>query len=526
MRLSRLLVCLLLAGTGAAPAFAQETAVNVPIQSIGLFKNGLAVVRRHVTVPGPGVYRIENVPAPVHGTFFVESAATVSATVTTREVEIPADDVEGLDLQRALAGKTVTIYFRDAGLVPVIGTVVAPQPAADRTGTPSSVARFLILQTTTGRSYVDTATIAHVAANGQASSIKTRKPVLLLTVEGGRPGNIDISVMYLTTGIGWAPSYRVDFSNAARLRIEQQAVIRNELEDFAADVRLISGFPNVPFANVLSPLSSGSTWASFFRQLSSRMSAGTNSSVLTQTVVSNRSDSPENIVDMSTLLSESAVDLHYQSIGRRSLNRGDVVSLAVGAAEAAYERIVEWVVPDTRTPEGRRVQEYSVQPAVSPEDGAWDAVRFKNPLPFPMTTAPATITNGSAFNGQTTSSFVNMGEQATLRITKALSIRTQSTEQEVAAPARDVVRVGSAEYRRVSVQGELSVANHRATAVTVVVRRQFSGDLTTAGAEPRVTLLESGVYAVNKRHELAWTMVMAPGEVRTLPYAYSVLVRN
>ena len=50
------------------------------IQSIGLFKNGLAVVRRNVAVPGPGVYRIEDVPAPMHGTFFIESAATVTAT--------------------------------------------------------------------------------------------------------------------------------------------------------------------------------------------------------------------------------------------------------------------------------------------------------------------------------------------------------------------------------------------------------------------------------------------------------------
>ena len=39
------------------------------ITSVGLFKNGLAVVKRTVKLPGPGTYRIDDVPQPVHGTF-------------------------------------------------------------------------------------------------------------------------------------------------------------------------------------------------------------------------------------------------------------------------------------------------------------------------------------------------------------------------------------------------------------------------------------------------------------------------
>jgi hypothetical protein len=44
-------------------------------------------------------------------------------------------------------------------------------------------------------------------------------------------------------------------------------------------------------------------------------------------------------------------------------------------------------------------------------------VRFRNPLPFAMTSGPAIITTGGNLTGQTTSLFVNAGEQTSLPIT-------------------------------------------------------------------------------------------------------------
>jgi hypothetical protein len=53
---------------------AEEIPVKSRLVSLGLFKNGLAVVRKAVSIPGPGTYRIDDVPEPVHGTFWIESA--------------------------------------------------------------------------------------------------------------------------------------------------------------------------------------------------------------------------------------------------------------------------------------------------------------------------------------------------------------------------------------------------------------------------------------------------------------------
>lgn len=49
------------------------------VLSAGLFKNGLAVITREYTVPGPGSYTFASLGSPVHGTLWVESATAVVA---------------------------------------------------------------------------------------------------------------------------------------------------------------------------------------------------------------------------------------------------------------------------------------------------------------------------------------------------------------------------------------------------------------------------------------------------------------
>ena len=158
------------------------------------------------------------------------------------------------------------------------------------------------------------------------------------------------------------------------------------------------------------------------------------------------------------------------------------------------------------------------------DDGeAWDAVRFQNPLDYPMTTGPAMIVAKGRFNGQRTSHWVNPGERTTLRITKALSIRTRSTEHEVPGE-REYVDVGGRRFRKTEVTGELLVCNHRKESVQAVIRREFSGELLEADESPENKLREEGVYSVNPRHQLQWSLNLEPGQEKTLRYRYSVLV--
>ena len=56
----------------ASPQEEKEAESN--ITSVALFKNGLSVVRLEVLIPNPGIYRLSDVPEPVHGTFLVNFA--------------------------------------------------------------------------------------------------------------------------------------------------------------------------------------------------------------------------------------------------------------------------------------------------------------------------------------------------------------------------------------------------------------------------------------------------------------------
>ena len=536
-------VCVCLVSSVMALA---DEVVKAPVQSAGLFKNGLALVRRTTVLKGPGVFRVEDLPTPVHGTFWIESPVPVTATAGMRLVEMPAADGP-VDLQDDLAGRSVDVYLHDSDRA-ISGRVVE---VTEATGSKAwnrryerpqyyssymysgmtSPARYLIVDKgDRSREYIDISQIARVSVNSNEKTIKRKQPVLMLQVSDpgpetpNRPAEIPVTISYLSKGLSWAPSYRVDLKDDKHLTIEQQAVVRNELAELKdAELLLISGFPSMQFGHVLSPLSPETNWASFFQQLNQQFgSMASAMSNMTQQVAIRPDDSGG--LDLPAAPNGEGVDLHYQPIGRRTLDEGDAMSLSVSSAEAEYERIMEWVVRDNRDAAGRYTQDRS-QDAEKLQDTVWDSVRFKNPFAFPMTTAPAMILQKGRFAGQQQSYWVNAGEETTLRITKALAVRVRSVEQEVPGQ-REIVFVGGNDYRKVGVKGELSIRNGRNEDATMIVRRQFAGDLTRADREPKLELREEGIYSVNRRNELTWTLPLKAGESVTLSYEYTVLVDN
>lgn len=532
------------------PASAEETPVGSKIVAVGLFKNGLAVVRREATVVGPGSYRIDDVPSPVHGTWFVECDAPVETAVRMRDVDVPIDQAGGGSLQEELAGKRVIVHLREGKNSPVKGTVVRPpQPRREEAARPASpygrpaygyeaapreASRFLVLENGKGRTYVDLGQIAALETEDEVTTVKKRRPQLVLTVGERKDGDkkpVTIGLTYLARGLSWAPSYRVDISDPKSLALEQTAVLRNELADLeGATVSLISGFPSIRFAHVTSPLAAQSSWAGFFNELNQRIQPGhmilSNAAVVRQQarVMDNE---PAAGLDLSATPAGEGVDVHYQSIGPRTLAEGDSLSLTVARGKADYERIVEWLVPDNRDADGNPIRRGRGEESEDYDDSPWDALRFRNPLPFPMTTAPALVVSGGRFNGQQLSTWANTGEETVLHVTRALSVRTRHVEHEdvrQGGDERNIVWIGGRRFRQTTVQAELTVSNHRKEAIALVIRRRFSGDLVSADGDPRSRLREEGVYSVNRRNELVWSLPLKSGEEKKLTYRYTVLV--
>jgi hypothetical protein len=202
------------------------------------------------------------------------------------------------------------------------------------------------------------------------------------------------------------------------------------------------------------------------------------------------------------------------------LAEGDALSLSVASGKADYERLVEWNVPDERGADGRRTD----QTAVADQNSAWDVVKFANPLPFAMTTAPAIFIREGKFLGQQTSHWVAPGNNSTMRITKALSVRTLCREQESQTDERQSVWVGARRYRQISVKGELTVINSRSVDTKLIINRGISGELVSADDNPKNTLATEGIWSVNRRNGLQWELTLTPGAKKVLKYAYNVMV--
>jgi len=112
----------------------------------------------------------------------------------------------------------------------------------------------------------------------------------------------------------------------------------------------------------------------------------------------------------------------------------------------------------------------------------------------------------------------------TLRVTKALSIRTLHTEKEVKGNRKDLY-IGGDRYYRATVESELRANNHRSQEVSMVIRRRFSGKLVRADRKPKCTLGQEGVFSVNHSNECAWNLKLKPGQDVKIKYRYTVLVR-
>ena len=535
-------VCLVVSSLLAA----EEELLESRTTSVDLFKNGLAVINRGVALPAPGQYRIEDVPHPVHGTFWVESDAKVTTRLSQRVVEEPARSSLDIDFQEELAGREVVIHFSDSGVPPVVGKVVAlAPPKGEEAWSPAYRSRIharryhtrspwgeqplLIVQAPQGRTYVAPSSIAYIQAKGAGEQVKRRVPVLLISVGAIERKPASLGISYLAKGIAWAPSYRIDLSHSTQLVIRQNAIIKNELADLASvTVRLISGFPSVQFGHVMSPLSLKTSWADFFQELAqSRPSPyASGGQAVAQQVVSLNTIAPGRPTDLSAIPTGEGVDLHCHDIGEQTIEEGGSLCVDIASATAPYERTVEWLVPDTRGADGRHIGDH-VRRRAPEKYGSepWDALRFKNPFPFPMTTAPAMVVANGRFNGQRVSYWANVGEETTVRITKALSVRTHSFEREEKRK-RELVYVGSREIRKALVTGELWVSNNRKESIALVIRRRFSGDLVRADRSPKHIQLGSGACSVNRRNELMWHVRLRPGDQVKLEYRYSVLVRN
>lgn len=515
------------------------------IQSVSLFKNGVALIREDFFAPQSGQFALDAVPYAIHGTFFIQSTANVEAVLTQRPCEESVGAVNDLNYQKDLTGKKVRVYFTNANLPPVDGTVaevnpsashtVPPPAASDATSryylqyassyyssrrdpfeTPNAASPILVLNTKSGQTVLQQSSIARIDVEGEIGTVTRTRPTLLFNVQTDKPAKISVS--YLTKGIAWAPAYKIQLpnetSNRGTMTIEQTATLVNQWRDFRdAEVSLISGYPKIGCENVVSPISNKANLSAFFNQML-RPESGDRGNMMSQMVMNSRmpDDDANDFPSGSVAASGDGPDIYYHAIGVRSMNKEEVLALSNGKKEAEFERIVEWTVSNPRDEYGR--DRGDQQNSNTP----WDSIQFINPFDFPMTTGPAAIVTEKQFLGQSTSYWTSPGERTTIPITKSLSVSVKADEKEVGRT--DELHYMGVRCRRITVAVELTIANRRAEPIKAVIKKQFSGELENPVEGAKVVQINQNLNALNRQNEIRWELPLQSGEKKTLKFEY------
>lgn len=153
-----------------------------------------------------------------------------------------------------------------------------------------------------------------------------------------------IKIVSPEPGISWAPAYALDISDEKTLRLVARASLINDSLDLdGVDVRLVTGFPNVPFLNIQDPFTSFQNLQMF---VSALMRAGAPEdaaqSGMAYQMARNRLSEKLDFAEafpISQATGEQNEDLFFYPLSKVTLKRGDRGYHVLFTAESEYAHV-------------------------------------------------------------------------------------------------------------------------------------------------------------------------------------------
>ena len=549
-------VLLLLTASHARAGRVAET--RVKIDRIALFKNGLGYFTSGATLPkGASTIKLGQLPVPSHGTFWVGYPKDLKVRgLFTRmediEESMPARSVA--ELLQVNVGRRVTVTI-GSGDAPVIrGTIVsvmpddtAPEPPSPyimdtrrpqsgRWQPPYRSPSLVVIKTEDGGNVaLNAGSITRADFEGEdvktTVNVKSKRPSMRMALdESAKDQRIGLS--YLARGITWSPSYLIDISDAKTAKLSAKAVVINEVADLKdVQLELVTGFPNIRFGEVNSPMAMSQSLKDFLNALSSGRSEsrGRGQFMMQQQVMMNDPNygnpigapMPGYSTARAGTVSE---DLFLYPVDHFSLRRGETAYLGLFTAEVPCRHIYIWKIPDMLDSNERYRRERESDDERLAEK-VWHACRLTNNMKMPWTTATAEFVKDGQITGQDICYYTAAGTETTIRINRAMNVLAEEAELEQNRE-RNAATFHGSRYDLVKVRGELKLENRLDKTANVEITKQLSGEVLETDPEATDTPTAKGLKRVNPRHVLVWEIALEPGERRTLSYTYEVYVRN
>ncbi len=497
---------------------AAPTPTGGRVVAASLFKNGYAVVVREIPVTD-GKATVGEVPRAALGTLWFVPAegaqlrSVVSSVVKTK-TPAPLSSLE--EVLAANVGQSVQVAFATED--PALGKAQTGRIV-------SAEGQLLVLRTAAGTVALPKAAIRSVlSASGTLKwqkEVETTKRVVRIETQGAPTGKV--LMVSLERGLLWAPSYALDASDPKRLRILCKATLVNDLTDLKqADLRLVTGFPNVPFAPFDEPLSAASSdevVAGLMRAGAPDLTRREGLLLSQNAVAADRMNLDAAFGSAPIAAGDQLEDLFFYRLPGVELNTGDRGLYYLLAAESDYEHLHTWDIADPMAgrPEPERLPDEAGE--------VWNCLKFTNQSGLPWTTAPATVLQQGQILGQDTLRYTGRGAEALVRITKALDVRAQLREEETARE-RGAIRnsSGSPVFDKVTVKGTLSVKNAKADEIRLRIRKELTGEVEQADGNVRTTKTAKGLRDANPTARLEWNETLPAGGSLERSYTYTVLV--
>jgi hypothetical protein len=564
-KLARVLCVLAAAGIAfsvVAAEPAKPAAVQTRVKRVALFKNGLGFFVREGTLTGDASnVLLGPFAAPSHGTFWVSCPpsaglkSVVAREVTVKE-ETPAATIR--ELFRANTGREVILGEPYQGMTGTVlgfasdryAAATAPDPYA--MGPPrasgyqdySGPGEYVLFRTVLGTIALDPGQFSRVQFTSPDFATSYLREVKRIEVEAAfsAPKKGDwLSVSYLAKGIAWAPSYVVDISHPKAAQLSASATIINEAERLdGAHVDLITGFPNLAFADVVSPIARKEELAAFLNALTRGRSEpgdmGVAANVLTQSAEvrvgryggrggggagMGEGGMPGAPSYGAAAVGQATEDLFLYPLEEVKLNKGEVGNYPLFTETVPYEEVYQWEIPDYITPE----EQYRRESGEPHPEVVWHNLRLTNDTKLPWTTAPVQLMKEGQIIGQDTLNYTPMKAQTTVRITRALSVKAEQAERETTRQ-REAVQLYGDYFDRVAIAGTLRATNYQDKPILIEVKKTVSGDVQASTPSAEDVTLARGLARMNPVHELTWALTLKPGEGQQVTYAYSALIRR
>ncbi len=517
---------------------------SMRITGASMFKNGYVVVLREMDVPSSGQYMIKQIPQGSLGTVWI----TATDGTKLKEVVNSLNDVkQDVSIEYGTLGQ---ILGANKGKVLSFEVQMPNDKREWQTGKLLMVSEELAFAENDGEQFtIPRKAIISIKSKekliyGTKTEVTAKVRGLRFDVETAKAGKI--FMVSLEKGLTWAPAFALDITDPNKLKLTAKATAINDLEDIVkGDLRFVTGFPNMRFAGTIDPLLMHSNADQFLGTLGGggfggggiggpgggrgRASEMQNQKAAAPIVA----DAMEEVMDMDGD-GMQAGDLFFYTKQGLTLKQGERAMYMLFQSEASYKELYTWLVEDQTLDN----VEYKF-PSGDPGE-VWHSVRFKNTSGQPLTTSAITTFKNGQMLGQDMLSYTPNGAEAEVRITKALDVRVEKSEEELKREPGvikqkvfvGVDRDGKRLYEdrdlfdRLHIKGTLVIRNNKANTVTMKVAKTLTGEVANASHQAKVVKLAKGITDTNPTSVVTWQTDVGSGKTTNLSYEFSILVKS